>query len=162
MSLTASIITLVFIAACVLLVVVLRLRSKAAQKKFVQVLFDHASASNSEISEYDITSKLAIGISNATNSIFFLKRRNEQDVIAQVDLDRTERCYVNQATRTSKDRNYFSTERVELRFTPSEKNAPETVFELYNLDHDSMSMNGELQLAEKWRSIVNGKLTVKK
>lgn len=162
MSLTASIITLVFILACVLLVIFLRHRNKAAEKKFAQILFDHASSSNSEISEYDITRKLAIGISNATNSIFFLKRRNDQNTITQVDLDSTERCYINQTTRTAKDRSYFSTERVELRFTPSEKNVPETVFELYNIDHDSMSMNGELQLAEKWRSIINSKLTVKK
>jgi hypothetical protein len=33
---------------------------------------------------------------------------------------------------------------------------------VYNLEYDSLSMNGELQLAEKWCAIANEKLSGKK
>ena len=51
-----------------------------------------------------------------------------------------------------------TTEKVELRFTSKNRTNPEVVFELYNLEQDSLSMSGELQFAEKWQSIIGKKL----
>ena len=106
--------------------------------------------------------EVIIGIADATNRIFFLKHSGNKDVIQEVDLNTVERCYVNKTERNSIDGNYSATEKVELRFTSQNRTHPDIVFELYNLDQDSLSMSGELQLAEKWQSIIDKKLLDKK
>ena len=162
MSPTTILTILLLIIACVLPFVIIKRRDKNAEKKFRQILHDHASNSNHAITQHEQLNLKIIGIADATNRMFFLKRYNNKDVIHEVDLNTVERCYINKTTRNSIDGNYSATERVELRFTSQNRNNPEVVFELYNLEQDSLSMSGELQLAEKWKSIIDKKLFDKK
>lgn len=46
-------------------------------------------------------------------------------------------------------------EKLELTFTYRDKGKPEAVLEFYNTDSDSLTLTGELQLAEKWNKIAN-------
>ena len=162
MNLPAILTSILLIAACVIPFVIIKRRSKKAEKEFLQILFDHASTGNNEISQYEFTSRLAIGFAEATNFVFFLKKRGGKEVMTQIDLKRIESCYINKTTRNSTDGNYSSTDKIELRFAASDKGNPEAVFEFYNIEHDSLSMSEELQLAEKWHSIVNNRLSGKK
>ena len=157
MSLTILTILLLIIV-CVLPFVIIKRRDKRAEKKIRQILLDHASNSNHSISQHELLNQKVIGIADATNRVFFLKHFSNKDVIHEVDLTKVERCYINQSTRNSIDGNYSSTEKVELRFTSKNRTNPEVVFELYNLEQDSLSMSGELQFAEKWQSIIGKKL----
>jgi hypothetical protein len=158
MSLITILAILPLIIICTIPFVIINIRNKKAERKFLQILIDFASENSISISQYDVLGNQIIGLSEKTNSIFFLKRRNNKDQILQVDLAQIERCYVNKPTRSGVDGNYSVTDRTELRFAFRDKNKPETVFELYNLEYDSMSMSGELQLAEKWHSIANGRI----
>jgi hypothetical protein len=162
MSLTTILTILLLIIACVLPFVIIKRRDKRAEKKIRQILLDHASNSNHSISQHELLNQKVIGIADATNRCFFLKRFSTKDVIHEVDLNTVERCYINKTTRNSIDGNYSATERIELRFASQSKTNPEVVFELYNLEQDSLSMSGELQLAEKWKSIIDKKLLDKK
>jgi hypothetical protein len=162
MSITTILAALLLTAVCVLPFIIMKRRGKKAEKKFLQVLFDRAMSNNSEISQYDLTTRLIIGIADASNFIFFVKRHRDKDLITQVDLNRIESCYLNKTTRNSIDGNYSLTDKIELRLAFSDKNSQEAVLEFYNLESDSLSMNGELQLAEKWYSVISGKLPQKK
>ena len=158
MSLLNILTILLLIAACILPFIIINMRRKKSEQKFLQVLLSHASESNNTISQYDLSNQQAIGIADISNTLFFLKRRNNHDVIKQIELAQIERCYINKTSRSSIDGNYSATERLELRFTRADKNSSEEVFELYNLEHDSLSMAGQLELAEKWHSIVSSRL----
>jgi len=162
MSLLNILTILLLIAACILPFIIINMRRKKSEQKFLQVLLSHASESNNTISQYDLSNQQAIGIADISNTLFFLKRRNNHDVIKQIELAQIERCYINKTSRSSIDGNYSATERLELRFTRADKNSSEEVFELYNLEHDSLSMAGQLELAEKWHSIVSSRLPSKK
>jgi hypothetical protein len=162
MSLTTILTLLLLIIACVLPFIILKRRARNAEKKIRQILLDHASNGNHSISQHELLSQQVIGIADATNRVFFLKRFGNKDVILEADLNAVERCYVNKTTRNSIDGNYSAVERIELRFSSQNRTNPEVVFELYNLERDSMSMNGELQFAEKWQSIIDKKLSDKK
>lgn len=158
MSLQAILTSMLLIAACAIPFVIIKRRSRKAEKEFLQILFNHASTGSNEISQYEFTSRLAIGLAEATDFVFFLKKTGGKEVITQVDLKRIETCYINKTMRNSIDGNYSSTDKIELRFAASDKITPEAVFEFYNIEHDSLSMNEELKLAEKWRSIVSNRL----
>jgi len=162
MSLITILTILLLIVACVLPFVIIKRRDKRAENKIRQILLDHASNSNHSISQHELLNQKIIGIADATNRVFFLKHFSNKDIIHEVDLTTVERCYIHKTTRNSIDGNYSATERVELRFTPQNRTNPEVVFEVYSLEHDSLSMSGELQLAEKWKSIIDKKLLDKK
>lgn len=162
MSLLNILTIVLLIAVCILPFVIINIKRRKSEQQFLQVLLNHASQSNNTISQYDLSNQQVIGLADITNTLFFLKRRNNQDVIKQVQLAQVERCYINKKSRSSIDGNYSATERLELRFARADKNSPEEVFELYNLEHDSLSMTGQLELAEKWHSIVSSRLPSKK
>jgi hypothetical protein len=122
------------------------------------VLVNYAMQNRVPLTQHEILGKQAIALSDEGNSILFLKRRNNDDRIQQVDLTLVERCYIKQPQRGSVNGNYSSAERIELRFAFRDKNKQEAVFELYNMEHDSLSLNGELQMAEKWNAIANGRI----
>lgn len=155
MSLTTILTIVALILVCVLPFVIMNIRNKKSEKKFLQVLLDHASKNGITISQHDILGNQAISLSERDDVVLYLKRRNNNDQILQVDLAQIDRCYINKPTRSSVDGNYSTTDRIELRFMSRDKGKPETVFELYNLEYDSLSMNGELQLADKWQAIIN-------
>lgn len=161
MNVTTILAIVALILVCVLPFVTMNIRHKKSEKQFLQVLLDYAAKNGITISQHDILGSQVIGLSERGDTILHLRRRNNKDQILQVDFAQIDRCYINRPTRSSVDGNYSATDRIELRFTSRDKSKPDTVFELYNLEHDSMSMNGELQLAEKWQTIVNGGLKKK-
>lgn len=162
MSIITILTILVLIIACAIPFVLIKRKNKIARNKFLSILLDHASSGHNPISQYELLNHQAIGISETSNFLYFLKRQNNKDTIQHVDLAKVERCYVNKMSRNSIDGNYSALEKIELRFATSEKASPEVVFELYNLENDSLSMNGELQFAEKWHSIIDSRLPRKK
>jgi hypothetical protein len=143
---------------CALPFVIISARQKRSEKRFLKVLLDYAIQNQLSLSQHEIVGNQAIALSEAGNSILFLKRRNNNDQLQQIDLEQIDRCYVNKPSRGSIDGSYSLMERIELRFAFRDKNKQETVFELYNMEHDSMSMNGELLMAEKWNTIANARV----
>jgi hypothetical protein len=154
MSLTTILTILLLILICVLPFVIINRRNKKAEKRLLQILLDHASGSNHKISQNDISGNQVIGLSESTDTLFFLKKRGGEDRILQVDLAQIERCYVNKPTRKSADGSQF-TERIELRFAFCDRNKPGVVFEFYNVEADGFILSDELLVAEKWMSTVN-------
>lgn len=157
MSLTTILTIVLFTLACVIPLVIIHRRNKAAEKRLLQKLLDHASGSNHQISQYEVSGNQVIGLSASTDTLFFLKRRGGEDQIRQVDLTEVERCYVNKPTRRSADGSEF-TERIELRFASSDKSKRGYVFELYDVEADGFVLGEELLFAEKWAVVINGSL----
>jgi len=53
-------------------------------------------------------------------------------------------------------------DKLELSFYPVEKGKPEISIEFYNDEYDSLTLSGELQLAEKWEKLLNEQLKTPK
>jgi hypothetical protein len=49
--------------------------------------------------------------------------------------------------------------KLELAFSFHDKNRNEVSWDLYNTDCDSLTLNGEMQLGERWCAIVNNKIS---
>ncbi len=156
MSATALVAILSLFLACVFPLVIIKRNNKRAEKRYRQSLDQIAEKHNGKIADYDVLKNLVIGFSEVTNTVFFLKKLNELDMSAHANVSEVIRCDLNKVSRDSVNGNYSSIEKVELHF--SYKNKPDTVFEFYNLEHDSMSLTGELQLAQKWCKLIKSKM----
>ena len=72
------------------------------------------------------------------------------------------KCRVNNSTRSVNinGTNMVVTDKLELVITNKNTDIPETRFEFYNTEYDSLSISDELQLTEKWCKVINQKITL--
>lgn len=140
-------------------IMIINKRTKKSEAAFHQHLVDYASQYTSALSLHDtIYNNLTIGLSETNHHIFFLKRKKDENHLMHVNLNEIDRCQVDKTTRSSIDGNYSSTDKVALVFIPRDKSKMPVTFEFYNLEYDSLTMNGEMQLASKWHTLVSNRL----
>jgi hypothetical protein len=150
------IIGLILLLICALPVVLLYLNSIIKEKRFIKKLFNYAKQSNCIISEYDLWKNTVIGIDKVVNKLFFIRETIIDECEREINLSEIQNCRIANVNRTinNKNGNYKVTDKLELVFIYREKNKPETKLEFYNSDKDSLILNGEIQLAEKWSGLV--------
>jgi hypothetical protein len=146
------------IAVTVPFILMKRNNMKATAALLKQVS-DYASQINAELTEYQVLNGQVIALSAASKSIIFFKQCKGKAIASHVYLHEVERCYVDRPSRSSVDGRFSSIAKIALRFVFADRR-PEVAFELYDIEVDGLSIDGELQMAEKWREIVNAQLLV--
>jgi hypothetical protein len=117
--------------------------------------------------QHDIWNNSVIGIDHTMNVLFAIRNTNNNSVCVQANLPEVQKCSVinTRKTNRNKEDSFREIEKLELLFTYTDKNKPVTVFDFYNGGYDTSSLNGELQLIERWCKIANDKfmlLSIKK
>jgi ABC-type glycerol-3-phosphate transport system permease component len=130
------------------------------EKQLKNKLFQLASSNSCAISEFDFWKNSAIGLDRNSHRIFFVRDKKTEEDVKEVDLSEIQKCRMVNASRSlhNKNGNYTAIDKLELMFTFRDKNKPEVGLEFYNNTHDSLSLAGEVQLAEKWSAIVGKEL----
>lgn len=98
----------------------------------------------------------------AAHIIFFTRKVKETETLQTIHLAEVQKCRVINSGRVVSQTvgNHQVIEKLELEFAYWNKVKTATVLEFYNTDSDSLTLTGELQLAEKWNKIVNNCLSV--
>jgi len=153
---------IITVAISLLLTIIISVSvSKSKKKKqirFLDPLNSLAESKNCKISAYDIWNNSIIGM-DKTNHFLFAIQKMKGDDKAELVINLTEifRCRVAESSRTSgpKEGNLKAFDRIDLVFTNKDKNKADKIVEFYNSNTDSLTLTGELQLAEKWCVLVN-------
>jgi len=161
MDVGTSLIGLIFLLFCVIIFVILSRSNRKREKQLLQSLKRLAAQNNCKITQYDIWNNAAIGIDDTANIVFAIRHTNNNTVSFQANLAEMQKCSVinTRKTGSNKEGNFREIEKLELAFTCRDKHKPETVFDFYNAGYDT-SLNGELQLIERWCKIANDKFTL--
>jgi hypothetical protein len=95
--------------------------------------------------------------------VFFASKAADQHMEQSLSLQEIQKCRVVNTNRNSNHNNGSMdvSDKLELAFTPKDKNRPEPVFTFYDADHNGAILTGELQVAEKWCRIINEKIAAK-
>lgn len=130
---------------------------KRNENRFITKLLSLATNSACSISSYERWNESAIGIDINTHMLFFISKANNQEVSITVNLNDASHCYVRNSGRTvkTKGNSIKITDSISLAIVPKEKGKQDVLLPIYNVDYDSPTLNGELQLAEKWEAIAN-------
>ena len=150
----------VFLFICLILIVIAGRNSRKNEKQFLQAFYDLADKYQCKISQYDRWRNTAIGIDENSGKVFFIRKLGEKEILQYVNLEEILRCRVISTTRnvSSKEGKIKVTDKLELAFTCKDKNSPEIYLEFYNADYESLTLRGELQMAEKWSEIANSRI----
>lgn len=154
---------IVLIVACLLGIVLTNIIPNRKEGKLLQSLIDSANKHSCIISKHEICGDFIVGIDESKKYVFFFKKNKENSVESYVNLAEMKTCRINNLEKqfSSNNDNSSRIEKLELVFTPNSQSIPETSVEFFSIEHASM-INGELQLIENWRNIINAKLNNKK
>lgn len=143
----------IIIAACALLVVLVKtVKRKKTQKKF-QLLSDFAAKHNSSLSKHEFFDGISIGLDESSNYLFFIKQTADQKTEQHIDLSKIKNCRVNNISRMVNGTVVI--DRLELSFSTSARDESPLIMEFYNSDYDSVTLAGEVQFIEKWTELIN-------
>ena len=161
MDLKSVIILAIILFLTFLLIKIFSIKSRNKEQKILAKLIGFAQENESTITKYNHWSNTLIGIDESSlKKVFFIRKNSHNEFRKVIDLSEVQKCRVVNVTRTvGEGKNKQSViDKIELRFTFNNKNTPEIALEFYNSDFDSLTLSGELQLAENWLQIINKNL----
>jgi hypothetical protein len=156
MDLTTALIGGILIALCVLPMVYFHRAQQKEKRDFIKEFQQIAAQHGLTISQWDVWGHfLAIGLDTSTNQLFFYGKRNERMIKTLIRLAEVEQCScVNKKITFNGDQ---VIDRLELAFVHRHSSIPAQTLMFYHRE-TSLSLNDELQLTEKWKTIINGQL----
>ncbi|WP_152425248.1 hypothetical protein [Nafulsella turpanensis] len=154
-----SIIFGLFTLACfVVPVFYLQKLKKKEKKKFLKNFLDVAAQNGLVISQSDYwRHSYAIGIDSKANRLFYLKKRQGVEQKTVINLSEVVNCRLMNMSRKVNDS--LVVDHVGLNLTFRNASMPEQTLEFYNKE-ESMGIDDELQLCEKWKAITDSLLQV--
>ena len=156
MDLTTTLIGLVIVALCILPFIYFHITHKAKKNKFINDFLGQARQQQAQVSQYDVWSNYcAIGLDPNSKKLFYLKKRGDQEQSAFINLSEVDKCSVVNLKRTLNEDQVI--DRLGLAFTFHNAKHAEKTLEFYSKD-EYLSLNEELQLVDKWKTIVDAHL----
>jgi hypothetical protein len=153
METNTMIIGVVLIAVVLIPFLIMRNGIKKHDKSFLAELNAFAKEYDSVITKYDFLKDIAIGADQEKGLIFFIHHGDVLEMKKMVDLKEFKNVHLIKSMRTVTLQNHENSyvEKVGLSFHSPIKTVN---FELFNTESGSLTLSGELQLAEKWEQIL--------
>lgn len=156
MDLGSIIIGILSISVIIIPILIMNKNRKKRKEKILENLKSIAVEKNCLISNYEFCGNFIIGIDDTKSYVFFYKKNNEAEATkVNVNLCNIADCKLINIGRTVGNSKII--DKAGIRFVPLSKTAPPLDMEFYNSE-ESMHMNGELQVAEKWQQLLREKI----
>jgi hypothetical protein len=156
MNLTITLIAVLMIVLAIVPFLLINRKKKKAEEQFLQSFLNMAKKNNNDITSYDLWNKSAIGLDKKNHKLFYCKKSAENLLALEIDLSEIQKCQVVNSNRSVVSQTVI--DKISLVLVNRDKSKPETMIEFYNNDIDSLNLNGEVQLTEKWHKIINADL----
>lgn len=146
-------------ATCIILCAmpfILTTRSRNKKEKQLLLLLNNlAKQQQSNISKYDVFGYYAIGVDEIKKSVFYQFKTKELEKQQFVDLTTIKKCKIENISKSADGNS--SVEQLNLNLSFMDKNKPNVILEFYNAEVN-FQLNGEIQLIEKWNTLINNML----
>jgi hypothetical protein len=117
-----------------------------------------AAAHGAVITRFEHGYDFTIGLDENRNVAFFLKQRNAEATIQEVDLHTVSDCRVQRGSRKSADGgNYLSLDRIALVFPPHTSGVEDTTFTFFTSE-DRVQPAMDLEQAETWAQVLKERI----
>lgn len=152
MDLGALMVGIVLILICSIPFVWISRNKRMKAQKLTQKLSALAQQHDSDIAQYDLWNNTAIGIDSTGSKVFFTRQINQEEHSEVVNLALVQKCSILNTSKTSK------IDKLDLVLKPKNNGSADITLEFYNVAQDNPILNGQLQLIEKWFTILNTKV----
>ena len=143
-------------AIMALIIIFYRLKETKTKKEVKEDLNNLAKDHGCIITDYDYWNHAKLGFDNMAGMLFFIRTIQEQTHSSVIKLSEISKCEMMRSVRSlSSGKNSPDViDKIGLTFIANDKKKNDVTLEFYNTQYDSLSLNGELQLAEKWLVLI--------
>ena len=160
MDLLTAIIGFGALAVCILPLVYFQMAEKKKRNKFLNDFLLSAAEQKVVVTQHEVWGHYyGLGLDARANKLAYLKRWEAKEERIVIDLSEVEKCRVININRTVNDNKII--EQIGLAFSFRNPGLSEKILEFYNKE-ESMSLNDELLLVEKWAAICSARLQATK
>lgn len=155
-----TIIGISILLVCILPFIMVSVNSKRKMKNKLQELIKYAQLNNAKIDAHEIWANSALGIDFDSIELFFISHENNQKIFQKLALSEIESCQIMKISNTfnGKSSSYIVIEKLDLMLTYKDKKKKHVELNIYNMNHQNLTISGELAIAEKWNKIINEKI----
>lgn len=133
---------------------------KKERREFLGTFMNAAAKEQLVISQHEFWSHYyAIGLDITATKLFYLNKREDKEQKILLDLTEVASCSILNTNKTVDQSRII--ERLELKFTFKNSRTPEKTITFFNKE-ESISLNDEVLLIEKWKTLINSKLGISK
>ncbi len=152
------IITAILVTIVILPFIAMARGNRKKQKDLYTHLERFAVLHKGHVTEYDTLKNFAIGIDIQTKHLYFYKKTPKSEICRDIDLQKVRGCTIDKQAHNFKDGKSTNQilDTVRLVFLPA-GGAVSEFLELFNAD-ENFQVNGELELADKWRKKIQAAL----
>ncbi|MBU3820472.1 hypothetical protein KO566_00235 [Flavobacteriaceae bacterium XHP0103] len=155
MDLGSILIGVAFMAICISPFLITYINNTKKSKNILLSLKNLANENQCQITKYECSGNISIGMDEIRNKLFFVKQSDNEAIFREIDLKQVRVCLANIVTRSVKGSSGVIS-LVELNFLNHSKQ-PDFTIELYNEQQNTIT-NGEPLLSKKWSEIINNKI----
>lgn len=160
MDLQTIIVGLIIIIACIAPFFMMSRGTRKRETKMNNALQFMAGGYATDIAECDFGLEFAIGLASNKQYVFFYKEVNGAVTEYSVTLEDIRKCSIHSVNRTvkTKEGTEHVIDKLELVFEPKENTHKIVRFEFYT-SADHFMLSGELQLIQKWETMISSCLS---
>lgn len=151
------IVAAVFIVVCIVPFFITGRKYRKRKRQLFQSINQLAQQQNNKTTTQEMKGNFALALDEPAGKLFFARSKGEEIAAQSILLSEYGMCRLNNVIRIAEGGEKVTT-RIELVFTPVSADSEQVVLDLYNEEHDSLTLAGELQVGEKWERLVAGYL----
>ncbi len=154
------IVSAILMAVIIIPFLLMRSGIKKHEKELYAELADLAQKNSTEIGQYEVLKDIAVATDKSLEKLFFIHKNENLATTQTIDLGIFTTCQLEKAVKVIRmetgDRTII--EKISLLFKSADRKNQPITLELFNTDYDSLTLAGELQLAEKWAALINDRV----
>jgi hypothetical protein len=144
-----------FLALAIIPFLIVNFNAKKEEKKRISKFREFVRDNNGNIAILDSWNNRVLGLDRYSDCLFFYFEKNEVFKKEIIDLSKIKSCFLDQSYRKNSESQVISS--LCLSFN-SHSNQTIPSLQFYSEEIDTIGLNGELQIANKWLSIINNDL----
>lgn len=151
---------LAFLAFCIIVFLLMARNGRKKEKALLKALEKLAAATNCQLGEYDSWQNRAIAIDKEGAFVFAIQHVDGNKTPSSILLAGLKSCKLLRTLRNESNNQGVFSEilKLDLLLDFKDKAIPASTINFYFADVDGHTLNGELQLIEKWNRVINDKL----
>lgn len=156
------IVSAILMAVIIIPFLLMRRGIKNQERELYAELTDLAEKNSTEIGQYEVLKDIALATDKSQEKLFFIHKNEHLATTQTIDLNVYTTCQLEKGVKVIRSEGGDRTiiEKISLLFKSVERKSAPITLELFSTDYDSLTLAGELQLAEKWVELINNRVRV--
>lgn len=156
---STAIVSAILVAAILIPFLSMRIAIKKHEKEVLKELSELAETQQTKIAQFEVLKDIAIGMDESKSKLFFIHKNEHLANKEIIDLMIYDVYQIEKDVHVLRNDGEERTiiDKVSLLFKSTKTKIGSIKLDLFDADYDSLTLAGELQLAEKWKLILNNR-----